>query len=94
MTTTSAAISQNAITDVVHRMLKQRSIDRQALPEEDLRDVGLSSLDMVELVLSVESELDLTDSRGRDHAAEFSLDRRDRCPGNGFASLTGALSDG
>jgi acyl carrier protein len=60
MTTTSAAISQNAITDVVHRMLKQRSIDRQALPEEDLRDVGLSSLDMVELVLSVESELDLT----------------------------------
>ena len=60
MTTTSAAITQNAITDVVHRMLKQRSIDRQALPEEDLRDVGLSSLDMVELVLSVESELDLT----------------------------------
>jgi acyl carrier protein len=60
MTTTSAAITQNAITDVVHRMLKQRSIDRQALPEENLRDVGLSSLDMVELVLSVESELDLT----------------------------------
>ena len=60
MTTTSAAIYQNAITDVVHRMLKQRSIDRQALPEENLRDVGLSSLDMVELVLSVESELDLT----------------------------------
>jgi acyl carrier protein len=60
MTTTSAAISQNAITGVVHRMLKQRSIDRQALPEEDLRDVGLSSLDMIELVLSVESELDLT----------------------------------
>jgi acyl carrier protein len=60
MTTTSAALSQNAITDVVHRMLKQRSINRQALPEENLRDVGLSSLDMVELVLSVESELDLT----------------------------------
>jgi acyl carrier protein len=60
MTTTSAAITQNAITGVVHRMLKQRSIDRRASPEEDLRDVGLSSLDMVELVLSVESELDLT----------------------------------
>ena len=60
MTTTSAAITQNAITDVVQRMLKQRSIDRRALPEENLRDVGLSSLDMVELVISVEAELDLT----------------------------------
>ena len=34
MTTTSAAITQNAITGVVHRMLKQRSIDRLKKAEQ------------------------------------------------------------
>jgi len=38
---------------LVHRILKQQSIDRPVAATDDLREVGLSSLDMVELVLSV-----------------------------------------
>jgi acyl carrier protein len=48
------------VTDVVQRTLVERSIRRMVSPEEDLREVGLSSLDMVNLVLSIESEFDLT----------------------------------
>ena len=60
MTATVDMLSENAIANVVHRMLRQRAINRTARPQEDLRDIGLNSLDMVELVLSVESTLDLT----------------------------------
>jgi len=42
---------------VVRRILAQRSIDCPLAAEDDLREIGLTSLDMVELVLSVESEL-------------------------------------
>ncbi|HEX4683958.1 MAG TPA: phosphopantetheine-binding protein [Gemmatimonadaceae bacterium] len=47
------------ITGVVQRVLAERSIDRAFGPNDDLREVGLSSLDMVSLVLSVEAEFDL-----------------------------------
>lgn len=47
------------IAGVVQRLLTQRSIDRVAGVEEDLRQAGLSSLDMVTLVLSVEEEFEL-----------------------------------
>jgi acyl carrier protein len=47
------------IIGVVHRLLVERSIDRAVRPNDDLREVGLSSLDMVSLVLSVEAEFDL-----------------------------------
>jgi acyl carrier protein len=47
------------IAGVVRRLLADRSIDRVVRAEEDLRQAGLSSLDMVSLVLSVEEEFDL-----------------------------------
>ena len=47
------------IIGVVQRLLAERSIDRPIRPDEDLREAGLSSLDMVTLVLSVEAEFDL-----------------------------------
>ena len=42
---------------VVRRILAQRSIECPLAADDDLRDIGLTSLDMVELVLTVESEL-------------------------------------
>jgi acyl carrier protein len=45
---------------VVRRMLLERSIDLAVSPEEDLTNIGLTSLDMVELVLSIESEFDVS----------------------------------
>ncbi|HLH88907.1 MAG TPA: phosphopantetheine-binding protein [Xanthobacteraceae bacterium] len=45
------------ITAVVRRLLAERSITRAFTAQEELRDVGLTSLDMVNLVLAVESEL-------------------------------------
>jgi acyl carrier protein len=45
------------ITAVVRRLLGERSITRTFTAQEELRDVGLTSLDMVNLVLAVESEL-------------------------------------
>ena len=47
------------ITAVVRRLLGERSITRAFTAQEELRDVGLTSLDMVNLVLAVESELDV-----------------------------------
>ena len=45
------------IIAVVRRLLAERSITRTFTAQEDLRDVGLTSLDMVNLVLAVEAEL-------------------------------------
>src|SRR5262249_22612272 len=45
------------VTEVVRRLLADRAITRPFTAEEDLREIGLTSLDMVNLVLSVESEL-------------------------------------
>lgn len=47
------------ITGLVRRLLAEHASDRPVGPDEDLRIAGLSSLDMVTLVLSVESEFDL-----------------------------------
>ena len=44
---------------VVQRLLAERSINRVVGADDDLRVVGLSSLDMVSLVLSVEEEFGL-----------------------------------
>jgi acyl carrier protein len=54
------AVSTENVAAVVRRILEERSIQATVLPESDLRDVGLTSLDMVALVLSVEAEFDLT----------------------------------
>ena len=47
------------VISVVQRLLTQRSISRAITPADDLRDAGLTSMDMVNLVLSVESEFNL-----------------------------------
>src|SRR5690348_12412444 len=50
---------EERIAGIVQRLLAEHAIDRAVGPEEDLRLAGLSSLDMVSLVLSVEEEFDL-----------------------------------
>jgi acyl carrier protein len=56
MSTVQASPSER-ITAVVQRLLADRSITRTFGTQDDLREVGLTSLDMVNLVLAVESEL-------------------------------------
>ena len=51
--------SNVTVTDVVRRILDARSIAQPVQPHDDLREAGLTSLDMVSLVLSVESEFDV-----------------------------------
>jgi acyl carrier protein len=48
--------SNAAVADVVRRLLDARAITQPVRPHDDLREIGLTSLDMVSLVLSVESE--------------------------------------
>ncbi len=47
------------VSHVVRRILVQQSIDRPVSANDDLREIGLTSLDMVDLVLSVESEFNV-----------------------------------
>lgn len=51
--------TESRITGLVQRLLSEHSIHRTVNPSDDLRDAGLSSLDMVSLVLSVEDEFEL-----------------------------------
>jgi acyl carrier protein len=46
-------------SEVVTRLLAARSIHREVTDDSDLRDIGLTSLDMVDLVLSLEREFSL-----------------------------------
>ena len=50
---------QPRVIGVVERLLAERSITGPIHPQDDLRDAGLTSLDMVSLVLAVEAEFDL-----------------------------------
>ena len=59
MSNSNAQSVEERIAGVVHRLLTEHSIDRDVGVDEDLRQAGLSSLDMVSLVLSVEEEFDL-----------------------------------
>jgi acyl carrier protein len=59
MSDLSSNLAAERVKSVVQRLLKERSIDRLVGSEDDLRDVGLTSMDMVNLVLAVESEFDL-----------------------------------
>jgi acyl carrier protein len=47
------------VVGIVREILERRSVSRQILPDDDLREAGLNSLDMVNLMLAVEAELDL-----------------------------------
>ena len=59
MSDSNAQSHEQRIAGVVQRLLNEHSINRVAGIEEDLRQAGLSSLDMVSLVLSVEEEFGL-----------------------------------
>jgi len=50
---------EGTIAKVVRKLLLDHSIERSFHPGDDLRNVGLTSLDMASLVLSVEAEFDL-----------------------------------
>jgi acyl carrier protein len=45
------------VTALVRRILAERAIERPFSADDDLREIGMTSLDMVNLVLAVESEL-------------------------------------
>jgi acyl carrier protein len=47
------------VAGLVHEILARRSVSRAILLDDELRQVGLNSLDIVNLMLSVESEFDL-----------------------------------
>ena len=51
--------SRDRVLELVRRILAERSIDRPVAADDDLREIGLTSLDMVNLVLSVESKFDV-----------------------------------
>ena len=44
---------------VVQRLLLERSINQNVHSGDDLRAIGLTSLDMVNLMLSIEAEFDM-----------------------------------
>ncbi len=51
---------QDRILALVEAILKENSIAMQVDPESRLVDVGLTSMDMVNLMLGVEAEFDFT----------------------------------
>jgi acyl carrier protein len=51
---------QGRIFALVNAILKQNSITVEVNPESRLVDVGLTSMDMVNLMLGVEAEFDMT----------------------------------
>jgi acyl carrier protein len=52
--------AQQRIETIVRTFVKDVSTDRVIAPDEDLVDLGLTSMDMVNLLLAVEAEFDLT----------------------------------
>jgi acyl carrier protein len=59
MQATSANVADRILA-LVKAILKQNAIAAQADPESRLVDIGLTSMDMVNLMLSVEAEFDFT----------------------------------
>jgi acyl carrier protein len=57
---TSNANVRDRILDLVKAILKQNSIAVEVDPESRLVNVGLTSMDMVSLMLGVEAEFDFT----------------------------------
>jgi acyl carrier protein len=47
------------VAGLIRRILVERSIKRSVIADDDLREVGLTSLDMVSLVLAVEAEFEV-----------------------------------
>ena len=59
MLDTAAPTMKQRIAELVRQLLAKRAIDRAVGDEDDLGESGLSSLDIVNLMLAVESEFDL-----------------------------------
>jgi acyl carrier protein len=58
----TATFTTERVLGIVREILARRTINRPIRPillDDDLREVGLSSLDMVNLMLAVEAEFDL-----------------------------------
>jgi|SRR5262245_31973508 acyl carrier protein len=59
----AALADQHLVTErvrgLVRDILERRSIRREVPVDDDLREAGLNSLDMVNLMLAVEAEFDL-----------------------------------
>ena len=52
--------AQKRIEAIVHTFLKISPTDRVIAPDENLVELGLTSMDMVNLMLAVEAEFDVT----------------------------------
>ena len=52
--------AKDRVAGIVLEILERRSVTQQVLADDDLQNVGLTSLDMVNLMLSVEAEFGLT----------------------------------
>lgn len=55
----AAPTTKQRVAELVRQLLAKRAIDRTVGSDDDLGESGLSSLDMVNLMLAVESEFDL-----------------------------------
>jgi acyl carrier protein len=51
--------AKDRVAGIVLEILERRSVKQQVAADDDLQNVGLTSLDMVNLMLSVEAEFDL-----------------------------------
>jgi acyl carrier protein len=51
--------AKDRVAGIVLEILERRSVNQKVTPDDDLQNVGLTSLDMVNLMLSVEAEFDL-----------------------------------
>lgn len=51
--------TKHRIAELVHRLLAKRGVEHTAGDDDDLSESGLSSLDIVNLMLAVETEFDL-----------------------------------
>ena len=52
--------AKDRVAGIVLEILERRSVTQQVLADDDLQNVGLTSLDIVNLMLSVEAEFGLT----------------------------------
>jgi acyl carrier protein len=59
MSSTTDLAANDRVVGLVQDVLQRRGIGRPILADEDLREAGLNSLDMVNLMLAVEAEFDL-----------------------------------
>jgi acyl carrier protein len=59
MSVATNLVADDRVVGIVREILERRSIGRSIQVHEDLREVGLNSLDLVNLMLSVEAEFDL-----------------------------------